>query len=495
MPERRERGLNIRKLADFCSKTGIAFPTAEEYGGLSGFYDWGPRGSQLKKGVKDVWWSYFVERKEFVVGLDGSIVTHPRVWEASGHVDEFHDPVTRCSSCGRVYRADHLVEEVLGKNVEGIELEELNRVLRDVRCPACGGELEEASYFNLMFETEVGPYGGVKSYLRPETAQLIFVDFPRLYIANRKRMPFGVAQIGKAFRNEISPRNFLFRLREFEQMEIEFFFDPEDDSCPYYHEVADYEVLTLTVEDQEKGREGEVRKVSEVVADYPGREWMVYWIVESLRFFELVGVDMERIRIRQQLPEERAHYSADTWDVEFRFDDLGWKEIEGIAHRTDYDLKRHREFSGSEKYAVKREDGTPFIPWVIEPSWGVERTVLTILYSSYREDEKRTYLALKPWVAPVQVAVLPLVAKDGLPEKAREVAEVLRKHFRVEYDEKGSVGRRYRRQDEIGTPYAVTVDYQTLEDATVTVRERDTMEQVRVEIGELVSYLRERVTW
>ncbi len=378
--------MDIKKLAEFAARTNIAFPTAEEYGGLSGFYDWGIRGSQLKKNVKDTWWRYFVERKDLIVGLDGSIITHPRVWEASGHVEEFHDPIIRCKSCGRVFRADHLLEETLGINAEGLSLEELSKHLKKVRCPFCGGELTEPTYFNLMFETKVGPYGGLTSYLRPETAQLIFADFPRLFQGNRKRLPFGVAQMGRSFRNEISPRNFLFRLREFEQMEIEFFFDPENDPSPFYDDVKDYEVLTLTIEDQERGREGEVRKVSDVVGDYPGREWMVYWIVESLRFFELVGVDMERIRIRQQLPDERAHYSMDTWDVEFHFDDLGWKEIEGIAHRSDYDLSRHAEYSGSNKYRVKREDGTEFTPWVIEPSWGVERTVLAILYSAYRED-------------------------------------------------------------------------------------------------------------
>ena len=487
--------MDIKKLAEFAARTNIAFPTAEEYGALSGFYDWGIRGSQLKKNVKDVWWRYFVERKDFVVGLDGSIITHPRVWEASGHVEEFHDPIVRCTSCGRVFRADHLLEETLGIDAEGMSLEELSRHLKNVRCPFCGGELSEPTYFNLMFETKVGPYGGTTSYLRPETAQLIFVNFPRLFQGNRKRLPFAVAQMGKSFRNEISPRNFLFRLREFEQMEIEFFFDPDNDTCPFYDDVKDYEILTLTIEDQKKGGEGEVRRVSDVIGDYPGREWMVYWIVESLRFFDLVGVDMKKIRIRQQLPDERAHYSMDTWDVEFHFDDLGWKEIEGIAHRSDYDLSRHAKFSGSNKYRVKREDGSEFIPWVIEPSWGVERTILAILYSAYREDEKRTWLSLKPWIAPVQVAVFPLVSKDGLPEIAREVVELLRSVFIVEYDGKASIGKRYRRHDEIGTPFAVTIDYETKEDRSVTVRERDSMAQERVPIEKLVEYLLERMVW
>jgi glycyl-tRNA synthetase len=282
-------------------------------------------------------------------------------------------------------------------------------------------------------------------------------------------------------------------LREFEQMEIEFFFDPEEDGCPFYREVRDVEVRALTAEDQRSGKKEEIRKLDEVIGDYPGREWMIYWIASSLRFLELVGVDPERVRIRQQLPEERAHYSRDTWDVEFRFDDLGWKEIEGIAHRGDYDLSRHRQFSGSDKFVVKK-DGREFIPRVIEPSWGVERVVLAVLYSSFNEGE-RTWLALKPWVAPVQVAVFPLVSKDGLPEKARKIYNRLRCTFRAEYDEKGSIGKRYRRQDEIGTPFCVTVDHRTLEDGTVTVRERDSMEQVRVKVEELEGYLKEKVRY
>ncbi len=469
--------MDVRKLSEFSARVGIAYISGEIYGGFSGFYDWGVRGSQLKKSVKDEWWRHFVEENELVVGIDGSIVTHPRVWEASGHTEHFHDPVTRCKSCGRVYRADHLVEEVTGSNVEGMGLEELRRIVSKIRCPVCGGELEDVSLYSLMMETRVGPYSGTLSYLRPETAQLIFIAFPRVYHHARRRMPLGVAQMGKAYRNEISPRGFLFRLREFEQMEIEFFFDPEEKGP----EAKGIEVRSLKA--GEKG-EGEVRLVDEVVGEYPGREWMVYWIEESLLFLERVGVDMTRVRIRQQSPEERAHYSMDTWDVEFCFDDMGWKEIEGIAHRSDYDLKRHAEFSGKKLEAV-RPDGTKFVPWVIEPSWGVERLIMAILYSSYREEEGRVYLSLKPAVAPVQVAVLPLVTKDGLPEKAREVYNVLKKYFRVEYDEKGSIGKRYRRYDEIGTPFCVTIDYETLENDTVTVRQRDNMKQVRVRIPDL----------
>ncbi len=481
--------MDVKRLASFCQKVGIAYKTAEEYGGLAGFYDWGVRGAQIKKNVKDVWWSYFVERNELIGGMDGSIITHPKVWEASGHVGEFHDPIVKCTKCGNVYRADHLVEDVKGVNAEGLSLEELAKILKDVKCPSCGGELGDVSYFNLMFSTKVGPYEGTVSYLRPETAQLIFVDFPEHYIHMRKRLPFGIAQMGKAYRNEISPRGFLFRLREFEQMEIEFFFDPENDESPFYREIKHTKVRAKPW----KGEE-DVYMLDDIIDDYKGREWMIYWIYHSLKFFELVGVDMDRVRIRQQSPEERAHYSMDTWDVEFYFDDMGWKEIEGIAHRSDYDLSRHRTFSKSDKYVV-RMGGRSFVPWVVEPSWGVERTILAILYSSYREDEERVWLDLKPWIAPVQVAVFPLLSRDNLPEEARRIYYTLRALFRTEYDEGGSIGKRYRRYDEIGTPYAVTVDYQTLEDKTVTVRERNTMKQERVGIDELLPYLGERMRW
>ncbi len=486
--------MDIRQLADFAAKVGIAFPTAEVYGGLSGFYDWGPVGTEIKNNVKRVWWETFVHGMEEVVGIDGSIVTHPDVWKASGHVEHFHDVVVRCTRCGRTYRADKLVEEVTGKNVEGKPAEEIERIIREegIRCPACGGDLGPVEYFNLMFETRVGPYGGTRAYLRPETAQLIFVNFPRVYLLARKRMPLGIAQIGKAYRNEISPRNFLFRLREFEQMEIEFFFDPENDACPYYDSVKDFEVLGLTAEMQEREEKEKPMRVDELVPDMPGREWMVFWIVKSVQFFLSVGVDPKRIRVREQLPDERAHYSMGTWDVEFRFDDLGWREIEGIAHRGTYDLSRHQKYAGKSFEAV-RPDGTKFIPMVIEPSWGVERTILAILYSAYRKDEKRTWLKLSPRIAPYTVAVFPLVTKDGLPEVAREIYKELRKEFPAFYDEKGNIGKRYRRQDEIGTPFCVTVDYQTLEDGTVTIRDRDSMEQVRVQKEEVAAWIRERV--
>lgn len=487
--------MNIREMADKAMKLGIAFPSAEVYGGYSGFYDWGPVGAELKNNVKRSWWKEFVHGSHEVIGLDGSIITNPEVWKASGHVEHFHDPIVVCKSCGKRFRADHIIEDALDTNVEGKTPEEMTKIIREnnIRCPACGGELGDVKLFNLMFSTQVGPYEGSISYLRPETAQLIFVNFPRLYQVARKRMPLGIAQIGKAFRNEISPRNFLFRLREFEQMEIEFFFDPENDECPYYNEVKDYKALVLTAEMQERGEKEKEMKIADIVPDVPGREWLVYWIVRSLKWYEKIGVKKELLRVREQLPDERAHYSQGTWDIEFYFEGMGWKEIQGIAHRGTYDLSRHQEHSGKSFEAV-RPDGTKFVPMVIEPSWGVDRVVLAVLFSAYDEEEKRTLFRFAPIVAPYTVAVFPLVSKGGLPEKAWEIyMNLLDEEINAVYDEKGSIGRRYRRQDEIGTPWCITVDYQTLEDDTVTIRDRDTMEQERIPVSEVVEWIRTRM--
>ena len=482
-------------MADIALRLGIAFPSAEVYGGYAGFYDWGPVGAELKNNVKRAWWKEFVHGSHEVIGLDGSIITNPEVWKASGHVEHFHDPIVVCKKCGKRFRADHIIEDALKINVEGKTPEEMTKIIRenDIRCPACGGELGEVKLFNLMFSTQVGPYEGSVSYLRPETAQLIFVNFPRLYQVARKRMPLGIAQIGKAFRNEISPRNFLFRLREFEQMEIEFFFDPENDSCPYYDNVKDHEALVVTAEMQERGEKEKRIRIADIVPEVPGREWIVYWIVRSLKWYERIGVKKELLRVREQLPDERAHYSRGTWDIEFYFEGMGWKEIQGIAHRGTYDLSRHQEHSGKSFEAV-RADGTKFVPMVIEPSWGVDRVVLAVLFSAYDEEEKRKLFRFAPIVAPYTVAVFPLVSKDGLQEKAWEIyLNLLDEGINAVYDEKGSIGRRYRRQDEIGTPWCITIDYQTPEDGTVTIRDRDSMEQVRINSDEVVEWIRKRV--
>ncbi len=411
--------------------------------------------------------------------MDGSIITHPKVWEASGHVKAFHDPLVECRKCRRRVRADHLVEDRLKIRADGLGIEELSRLIREkgLKCPGCGGELVEPRHFNLMFSTQVGPVEGNVSYLRPETAQLIFVDFFRIYRASRGTLPFGVAQVGRAFRNEISPRNFVFRSREFEQMELEYFFNPKK---PGKWELGELKVKVLTREAQENPREMSFRELAGHTS-----EIHAYWLEQSYRFLLKVGLPPEMLRLRQHTRDELSHYAQDTWDIEFRYP-FGWKELVGVANRTDFDLKQHAGLSGRELSVVDGDEKV--YPWVIEPSFGVDRLVLAVLCAAWREDG-RQWLALRPEIAPVQVAVFPLVSRDGMPEKAREIYERLRLRFRAFYDDKGSIGRRYRRQDSIGTPYCITVDGQTLKDGTVTVRERDGMEQERVKIDDLAGAL------
>jgi glycyl-tRNA synthetase len=416
---------------------------------------------ELKRNVKEAWWSAVVRRRDDMVGLDCSILMHPMVWKASGHVDEFSDPMVDCRQCKRRFRAD---------DVEAV-------------CPNCGGELTEPRRFNLMFKTFVGPVedDAAVTYLRPETAQGIFVNFANVVNSSRVKIPFGIAQMGKSFRNEITPRNFTFRTREFEQMEIEFFVKPGEDET-----------------------------------------WYAYWREERFRWYKDLGIREENLRLRDHDPDELAHYAKACVDVEYRFP-FGWSELEGVANRTDYDLRAHQigmrslpkwnEAGGETSkvdLAAEQEDWaagplsyfdeeakTRYIPYVIEPSAGADRATLAFLCDAYHEEEvrgeKRTVLKFHPRIAPVKAAVLPLIRKAGMPERARALYDGLKKRFDVFFDEKGAIGRRYRRQDEAGTPFCVTVDGTTLEDGTVTVRDRDTMEQVRVAEDAVAPWLAERL--
>ncbi|MHB8571860.1 MAG: glycine--tRNA ligase [Candidatus Dormibacteria bacterium] len=424
----------IDKIVSLAKRRGYIFQSSEIYGGINALYDFGPLGVQLKRNIKDLWWRHVVDLREDVVGIDTSIIMNPRVWEASGHVSGFSDPMVDCRKCKNRYRADHL---------EG------------PRCPNCGGELTEARQFNLMFKTFLGPVedSSAQVYLRPETAQGMFVNFDNIVNSTRKRVPFGIAQQGKSFRNEISPGNFIFRSREFEQMEMEFFVEPGTDE-----------------------------------------NWHQYWMKSRLDWYSSVlGIRAENLRLREHGADELAHYSKACSDVEIRFP-FGWSELEGIANRTDFDLKAHMQHSGRDLSYFDDQKQERYVPYVIEPAAGVDRTALAVLCDAYDEEEVRgevrVVLRLHPAVAPVQVAVLPLSRKEELSEVARPVSLELRNHFRVEYDDTQSIGRRYRRQDEIGTPFCVTVDFQTIEDRAVTIRHRDTMEQVRVPIAELEGHLR-----
>ncbi|MGM0606777.1 MAG: glycine--tRNA ligase [Candidatus Muiribacteriota bacterium] len=425
---------DMNTIVSLAKRRGFIFQSSEIYGGLTSCWDYGPYGVLLKNNVKQAWWKDMVLTRKDMVGLDSSILMSPKVWEASGHVDNFSDPLVDCKKCKQRYRQDH---------IEGEE------------CPSCKGELTEARQFNLMFKTFMGPVedAGSTAFLRPETAQGIFVNFKNIATTSRKKVPFGIAQIGKSFRNEITPGNFTFRTREFEQMEAEFFCYPEE---------------------------------SEKFYDY--------WSNQRYEWYKKLGIKEENLQLREHDKDELAHYALSCADVEYRFP-FGFSELEGIANRTDFDLKRHIEFSGKDLSYVDPKTNKKFVPHVIEPSAGADRATLAFLIDAYHEEEhdgkKRVVLKFDSELAPVKLAVFPLMKKPPLKELAQKIFDESVKHFSAEYDEVGSIGKRYRRQDEIGTPFCVTVDFDSLEDNTVTVRNRDTMEQERVAINKLSKYIKD----
>jgi len=460
----KEQAKKMEKLVSLCKRRGFIFQSSEIYGGLNGCWDYGPLGVELKKNIADHWWRAMTQLRDDIVGMDGSILMNRAVWKASGHEETFHDQMVDCLTCRRRYRAD--------------QLEELGCKLKDGKwfCE-CGGELTEARDFNLMFKTYVGPVedeSGV-TYLRPETAQAIFVQFKNVQETARMSLPFGIAQIGKAFRNEINPRNFIFRSREFEQMEVEYFVRPEE-----------------------------------------GKQWLERWLQDRLDWYESIGVPRSKIHIYDVPADDLAHYSEGTYDLEYEFP-FGVDELEGIAYRTDFDLKQHQESSGKSLEYFDPAAGEKFIPHVIEPSAGLTRTLLAVLCEAYDEEEvtgdkgkteTRTVLRFKPAIAPIKAAIFPLLKnKPELVAKAKEVEKLLRPRMKVFYDAGGAIGRRYRRQDEAGTPFCVTIDFETLEGLreaagghpegqtdTVTVRERDSMTQHRIAIADLPAWLTERLS-
>ena len=440
-------------IVELCKQRGIIFPSSEIYGGFRSTWDYGPLGVELKENVKRQWWRSMVQLRDDVVGLDASILMHPKVWEASGHLANFSDPLVECTKCHKRFRADHLEEAIAAGTLAAMQ------------CPDCGGTFSDPRNFNLMFKTHAGPVDddGAVVWLRPETAQGMFVDFATIQRTSRKKVPFGIAQMGKSFRNEITPGNFVFRTREFEQMEMEFFVVPGTDE-----------------------------------------DWHQYWIDARRAWYEDLGMRSENIRIREHAADELSHYAKRTVDLEFYFPDasMGWSELEGIANRTDFDLKAHEAASGQDLSYFDQAANERFHPYVIEPAAGATRATLAFLYDAYRVEQapdadgtmqERVVLKLDPRLAPYQVAVLPLSKKPELSEVSRRVFDLLKVDRMVEYDETQSIGRRYRRQDEIGTPACVTVDFETLEDSAVTVRDRDTMVQERVSIDRLPAYLDERL--
>ncbi len=488
--------LTIEGMATYCKRRGFVYQNSEIYGGLAGFFDYGPLGSELKKNIKDSWWTAFVHQREDVVGIDGSIVAHPKVWEASGHVGGFVDLVLECTGCDTKHRADIFVSEAIDKQTDGMSKEQLFALIKqhDLKCTKCGADVKEPREFNLMFTTHIGPVVDETSvaYLRPETAQLMFADFRLVQENARLKLPFGIAQMGRAFRNEISPRNFLFRCREFEQMEIEYFIHPDDMmNCPYVDELKDYEMLVFSSEMQQENKDMQGMKLSAALKKgIIKTPWHGYWLAFIHKWFCDLGVKPESLRLRQHLPDELSHYAVDTWDVEYNYP-FGWKELFGIANRGDFDLQQHMKHSGKKLEIYDQEKGESIVPHVIaEPSLGVDRSFLTFLFDAYEDDKERgnIVLHLNPRLAPVKVAVFPLLAnKPELVKLAREIFKELQGMMACQYDRSGSIGRRYARQDEIGTPYCITVDFDSLEKKDVTIRDRDTTEQVRVPI-EMLSH-------
>ena len=446
----------MEKLVSLAKRRGFIFQSSEIYGGTGSVWDYGPLGVELKKNLKDRWWHAMVRARDDIEGIDAAILMHPRVWEASGHVATFTDPLVDCTNCKKRFRADD-------PRIRG------EPGTPDAQCPVCGmkGTLTAARMFNLMFKTYMGPVEDSASivYLRPETAQGIYVNFLNVQQATRQKVPFGIAQIGKAFRNEITPGNFTFRTREFEQMEMQFFIDPE--------------------------------------AKAPARsdmEWFEYWKEQRMAWHRSLGLVEERLQFHAQTKDELAHYSRAAYDIYFDFGgSLGFQEIEGVHHRGDYDLSRHQQYSGKRLEYFDQPNNRRFVPWVIETSAGADRTTLAVLTNAYREEqvpgeeEGRTVLGLAPFLAPVKAGVFPLVKKDGMPEFAQKLATELRGSFPVFYDESGAIGRRYRRQDEIGTPFCLTVDGQTMQDGTVTIRDRDTLKQDRVAATQVQQVITQRI--
>jgi glycyl-tRNA synthetase len=481
----------IDQMAMFCKNKGFVYPNSEIYGGMAGFFDYGHLGSEMKNNIKQAWWKFHVQDREDIVGIDGSIITHPNVWVASGHVANFKDIMVQCKKCEERYRADHLIEETLKIQADGLKEEDINKLIQQngIKCKKCKGELAAASPFNLMFQTFVGPKQSKETtaYLRPETAQLMFADFKLVAENARLKVPFGIAQMGKAFRNEISPRNFLFRCREFEQMEIEYFIHPEKvNDCPFLNEVLDHEIFIIS-EDMQKSKQKEKKMTMKEALSKKiiKTAWHAYWLATEHNWFASLGANPDNFRIRQHLQEEKSHYALDTWDLEYNFP-FGWKELQGMANRTDYDLTQHMKHSKKDLQLFDEEKKQKFTPYVVaEPSQGVDRAFLVFMFDAYNYDEKRGNIVLKlhPKVAPVKLGVFPLVNKNE--KDAREVYSSLRKLFVCQFDRSGSIGRRYARSDEIGVPFCVTVDFDYQKDKTVTIRDRDTTKQIRIKAEEL----------
>ncbi|MCD6428113.1 MAG: glycine--tRNA ligase [Desulfurococcales archaeon] len=557
------------KIVELAKRRGFFWPSFEIYGGVAGFYDLGPLGTLLKNNIVQLWKEYFVIRHmDMVVEVETPVITPKVVFEASGHLQHFTDPIVECLSCKRKFRADQLIEEALKIKVEGKSVEELTKMIRDnnIKCPICGGDLGDVRVFNLLFQTFIGPYTQNTAFLRPEAAQGMFTSFKRVHTVMREKLPLGIAQVGRVARNEISPRQGMVRLREFTIMEVEFFFDPEDPGEPPFSRFGG-KLRILTADAKIRGEEKpEVFDIEEAVEEGVVKNvWLAYWMAVAREFVKELGVPEDNMFFEEKLPHERAHYATQTFDQLVRISRWGWIEVSGHAYRGDYDLSGHMKYSGQDLTVFKKFDkpivkkmekvivdkaiigklfreksgeilkslrelsvdvvkkalaegkshievngfkvplsaievrvieekvaGRKFVPHVVEPSFGAERLVLVVLDHAYTEEEDRVILKIPPKIAPVKLAVFPLVTKEPLIKIAKEIFyDALAQGLTAIYDDSGSIGRRYARADEIGIPYAVTVDYQTLEDRTVTIRERDTRTQIRVGIDEVIGKIKE----
>ncbi|MEM0063843.1 glycine--tRNA ligase [Metallosphaera sp.] len=548
------------KVIELAKRRGIFWPSYEIYGGVAGLYDIGPIGTRIRNKIVQMWRRIFVEENsEFVVEIETPMITPSKVLEASGHVENFTDPIVECTKCHKIYRADHLIEETVHVVVEGLKPSDLTSLISEkgIKCPACGGDLGEVRNFNLLFSTNIGPYSGNVGYLRPETAQGMFTAFKRVYETTRQKLPLGIAQVGEVARNEISPRQGLVRMREFTIMEVEFFIDPEDKDVPWLEKFYDDEINVLFSNSKEKGERPSRIKIKEMVDEkLVVNPWMAFWMASASKFVQSIGIAKENFYFEEKLPYERAHYSSQTFDQIVEV--LGEKvEISGHAYRGNYDLSRHSKFSNEDLTVFKKfdnprvvkrktilinkdklknnpelqkevmslisgknadqiellvnsgaeikdrklsefiqiiereekEHGIKFYPHVVEPSFGVERCLYLSLLSAYKEKKDRVVLSLPKNIVPYQVAVFPLLDREELTAKAKEIYNMLKDNFEVLYDDSGSIGKRYARVDEIGVPYAITVDPQSLSDDTVTVRDRDTWEQVRIKTQDLNTFI------
>lgn len=469
--------ITIEELANFCKRKGFIYPSGEIYGGLGGFWDFGHLGTELVNNIKKQWKIYHVQKREDMVLIDGAVITNPKIWEASGHVSSFIDIAVECKKCKYKSKIDKYE-------------------LKTARCEKCNSEYESKGEFNPMFTTQIGPIkdNSTTAYLRPETAQLIFADFKLIQENTRLQLPFGIAQIGKSFRNEISPREFLFRAREFEQMEIEYFIEPEQ-KCPYMDEIKNIYIKILDEKSQKEKKEPVLMNLYEAYKKkIIETDWHAYWIGKEFEWFISLGANSKNFRVRQHTSEEKSHYAVDTWDLEYNFP-MGWRELQGFANRGDFDLKQHQKYSGV-SMEMLNPDGKKFIPHVVcEPSLGIGRAIIVFLLESYyfNKEDNTTILKINPKLSPIKTAVLPIIKKPEYELISKKILEDLREEFNCDYDKSGSIGRRYARNDEIGTPYCITIDDDSIKNQDATIRDRNTKKQIRVKIKSLRKILRKLI--